>query len=143
VAYHGPHRKDVPYAFHAEVVDLAARCDVLLSACPATPATRGLIDARVLAALGPQGYLVNVARGAIVDETALIAALESGGIAGAALDVFVDEPRVPEALRRSPRVVLTPHVASATVQTRIGMADLVLANLDAFLAQRTLPSAVA
>ena len=142
IAYTGPHRKAVSYEFHADIVEFARRTDVLVLACPATSATRRLIDARVLDALGPRAYLVNVARGAVVDEPALIAALQSGRLCGAALDVFEDEPRVPHALRTSEKVVLTPHVASATVETRTAMADLVLANLDAFLGSRALPSAV-
>jgi len=143
VAYSGPHRKDVPYEFHPQPITLARSCDVLVVSCPATPATFRLVDGRILDALGPQGYLINVARGSIVDESALIAALAAGRIAGAALDVFEREPTVPEALRRSSRVVLTPHLASATVETRTAMADLVLANLDAYLDSRPLPSAVA
>lgn len=141
VAWTGPNAKDVPWPRHAGVLELAAGCDVLVLACPANESTRGLVTASVLDALGPAGYLVNVARGSVVDETALGAALEAGRIAGAALDVFADEPHVPQSLRDSPRTVLTPHVASATVETRIGMADLVLANLDACLAGRPAPSA--
>ncbi|MCC7463395.1 MAG: 2-hydroxyacid dehydrogenase [Gammaproteobacteria bacterium] len=142
VAYTGPRRKAVPFAFHASAEQLARHSDVLVVACPANAATRHLIGPAVLAALGPAGYLVNVARGAVVDETALVAALADGRIAGAALDVFEDEPRVPAGLRSSPRVVLTPHVGSATVETRQRMAELVLANLDAFLAGEPLPSAI-
>lgn len=142
VAYSGPRPKDVPHRFHAEVTALAEASDVLILACPATAATRHLVDAGVLAALGADGYLVNVARGSVVDEAALIEALARGRIAGAALDVFADEPNVPDALRGSPRTLLTPHIASATVETRTRMADLVLANLDAFLAGAPLPSPV-
>ncbi len=136
VAYTGPHRKDVPYEFHAEPRALAQRCDVLLLSCPATPATHHLIDGAVLEALGPNGYLVNVARGAIVDEPALIAALQSGRIAGAALDVYANEPHVPESLRACANVVLTPHMASATLETRTAMADRILADLDEFARSR-------
>lgn len=143
IAYTGTAPKPVPYAFHPDAAALAAASDILVVACAANAATRHLIDARVIAALGPQAYLVNVARGSIVDETALIAALEADELAGAALDVFEDEPRVPDRLRACERVVLTPHIASATVQTRTAMADCVLANLDAFLAGNNLPSAVA
>lgn len=142
VAYTGPRRKPAPYAFVADLVELANASDVLVLACPATAATRHIVDARVLEALGPSGYLVNIARGAVVDESALIAALQTGALAGAALDVFDNEPHVPEALRASPRVVLTPHIASATVETRTHMANIVLANLDAFLAGQALPTAV-
>jgi hydroxypyruvate reductase len=90
-----------------------------------------LINAEVLTALGNKGYLINVARGSVVDESALIEALRNGVIAGAALDVFEDEPNVPEALRTMGNVVLTPHVASATWQTRRAMADLAFGNLQA------------
>ncbi|MFO1402658.1 MAG: 2-hydroxyacid dehydrogenase [Steroidobacteraceae bacterium] len=142
VAYHGPRRKPVELAFHAELADLARASDVLVVCCPANAATRGLVDARVLEALGAEGYLVNVARGAVVDEPALIAALEAGRLAGAALDVFADEPRVPDALRASERVVLAPHIGSATVETRARMAEVVLENVAAFLKGARLPNAV-
>ena len=131
VAYSQPAPKAVPYPYFARPAALAAASDVLIVACPANAATRHLVDAEVLRSLGPQGYLVNVARGAIVDEAALLAALARGEVAGAALDVFENEPHVPEALRSSQRVLLTPHVASATIETRTAMADLVLRNLDA------------
>jgi lactate dehydrogenase-like 2-hydroxyacid dehydrogenase len=143
VAYTGPARKDVPYAFHADPLSLARESDVLVLACPANAATRHLAGPALLDALGPEGWLVNVSRGAVVDEAALIAALDAGRIAGAALDVFEDEPRVPAALRASGKVVLTPHMASATRETRQAMADLVLANLDAVMAGTAPPTAVA
>jgi lactate dehydrogenase-like 2-hydroxyacid dehydrogenase len=120
----------VPHAYHDNVLSLAQASDVLVIACPATPATMGSVDAAVLAALGPEGYLVNVSRGSIVDEAALIEALDTGRLGGAGLDVFVDEPHVPAALCASPRTLLTPHMASATVETRRRMADMVLAGLD-------------
>ncbi|MEJ1963351.1 MAG: 2-hydroxyacid dehydrogenase [Gammaproteobacteria bacterium] len=142
VAYTGPRQKPVPYEFHPDVVTLAKASDVLVLACPANASTRHLIDAAVLDALGADGYLINVARGAVVDETALIAALEEGRLAGAALDVFENEPHVPEALRASSKVVLTPHVASATVETRVQMADLILENLDALIHGTPPPTAV-
>ena len=95
-------------------------------------ATRYLIDRAVLEALGPEGFLVNVARGSVVDEAALVEALQAGRLAGAGLDVFADEPRVPEALRGLDNVVLTPHIASATRETRQAMADRVIDNLEGF-----------
>lgn len=140
VAYSGPREKAVPYAYHPDVHALARAVDVLVLACPANAATFRLVDAGVLEALGPAGYLVNVARGSVVDERALVAALEAGTIAGAALDVFEDEPHVPPGLRGRENTVLTPHVASATVETRTRMADIVLANLDAFLVGQPLPA---
>jgi lactate dehydrogenase-like 2-hydroxyacid dehydrogenase len=142
VAYTNLERKPCAYEFHEDVISLARASDVLIIASSANASTHHLIDASVLQALGPRGYLVNVARGSIVDEAALVAALESGALAGAALDVFADEPNVPAALRAHPSVVLTPHIASATVETRMLMADAVLANLDAFLAGQALPGAV-
>jgi lactate dehydrogenase-like 2-hydroxyacid dehydrogenase len=142
VAYTGPHRKAVPYTFHETLLSLVEASDVLVLACSANASTRHLIDAKVLAALGPQKYLVNVARGSIVDEVALIDALEVGTLAGAALDVFEDEPNVPATLRANPRTVLTPHIASATVEARARMANMILANLDAYLAGQSLPTAV-
>jgi len=126
--------KKGPRQAFAGPVELAEWADVLVVACAANAETAGLVDARVLAALGRDGCLVNVSRGAVVDEAALIAALEAGTIAGAALDVYADEPQVPEALRQADNTVLTPHVASATVECRAAMADLVLANVDAQLA---------
>ena len=143
IAYAGPRRKPVPYRYEPDVLTLARESDVLLIACPANAATAGLIDAAVLDALGPKGWLINVSRGAIVHEEALALALASGRIAGAGLDVFADEPRVPLALRESPSVVLTPHMASGTHETREAMADLVLANIDAVLGGREPPTAVA
>lgn len=121
---------------------LAAQVDFLIAITPGGAATRKLIDAKVLKALGPQGYLINVARGSVVDEQALIEALQDGGIAGAALDVFENEPDVPQALRSLDNVVLTPHTASATAQTRQAMANLVLDNLRAHFAGQPLPTPV-
>jgi len=131
VAYTNPRPKEVSYTYHPDALSLARHSEVLILTCPATPATRHLANAAVIEALGPQGYLINVARGSIVDETALIAALCGGRLGGAALDVYEDEPNVPQALRQCPRVVLTPHMASATLETRMRMADLVLMHLDA------------
>jgi lactate dehydrogenase-like 2-hydroxyacid dehydrogenase len=130
VAYAGPTPKAVPYPYFEQVLDLAMASDVLVVACPANTTTHHLVSAAVLKALGPNGYLVNVSRGAIVDEAALIEVLARGELAGAALDVFENEPHVPAALRSSARTLLTPHVASATVETRIAMADVILQGLD-------------
>ncbi len=132
----------LPFAFHATPRELAAASDFLVVITPGGAATRKLIDAEVLRALGPEGYLINVARGSVVDETALIEALRSGGIAGAGLDVFENEPQVPEALRTLDNVVVVPHIGSATVQTRHAMAARALANLQAHFARQPLPSAV-
>jgi lactate dehydrogenase-like 2-hydroxyacid dehydrogenase len=130
IAWHGPRAKpDVPYRFVPSLVDLAKESDFLVLSCPGGAATRNLVDRRVLDALGPEGILVNVSRGSVVDEAALVAALAEGRLGGAALDVFVDEPRVPPALFAMDNVVLQPHVASATVETRGAMGDLVINNL--------------
>jgi lactate dehydrogenase-like 2-hydroxyacid dehydrogenase len=127
-------REGIPYAYVADVVQLAEKVDFLVVITPGGAGTRNLINAQVLKALGPQGYLINVARGSVVEEAALIEALQNKTIAGAALDVYVDEPRVHEALRALSNVVLTPHMASGTTETRKAMSDLCLANLQAHLA---------
>jgi lactate dehydrogenase-like 2-hydroxyacid dehydrogenase len=132
----------LPYEFVADVVALAAQSDVLVVITPGGAGTRHLINAPVLAALGPRGILVNVARGSVVDEAALIDALEAGTLGGAALDVFEAEPNVPERLRALPQVVLAPHIGSATGQTRQAMADLALANLVARFTGAPLPTPV-
>ena len=130
IAWHGPRAKpDVPWRFVPSLVELAKESDFLVLSCPGGAATRNLVDRSVLDALGPQGILVNVSRGSVVDEAALVAALADGRLGGAALDVFVDEPRVPPALFTMDNVVLQPHVASATVETRGAMGDLVINNL--------------
>ena len=130
------------YAFHATPRELAAVSDFLVVITPGGAATRKLIDSEVLRALGPDGYLINVARGSVVDEAALIAALQQGTIAGAGLDVFENEPQVPEALRALDNVVLVPHIGSATTQTRHAMAARAFANLQAHFAGTPLPSPV-
>ena len=123
----------LPHAYLPSAAALAAQSDYLVVITPGGAGTRHLIDASVLKALGPQGCLVNVARGSVVDEAALIEALRAGTIAGAALDVFEAEPSVPQALREMDNVVLVPHIGSATAQTRQAMADLAFANLHARL----------
>jgi len=122
---------DLPYRSYPTLLDLAAASDMLLVACEGGAATRGLVGADVLQALGPQGFLINTARGPIVDQPALVAALRDGRIAGAALDVFDGEPQVPAELMAMENVVLTPHIASSTHETRRAMADLVYDNLRA------------
>lgn len=130
VIYHGPReKKDVKYKFFPNLEDMAARAEILMVACPYSHATHHLINAKVLKALGRKGVLINIARGKIVDETALIDALESGILGGAGLDVFENEPDVPSALCRLDNVVLQPHVGSATHETRGAMAQLVVDNL--------------
>jgi hydroxypyruvate reductase len=123
-------KKDSSYKYFPDTVSLAKNVDFLIVITPGGAATKHLIDAHVLSALGKNGFLINVARGSVVDEAALVSALSDGVIAGAGLDVFADEPNVPEALRSMPNVVLTPHIASATVQTRQAMADLAFTNMQ-------------
>ncbi|MET0292845.1 MAG: 2-hydroxyacid dehydrogenase [Steroidobacteraceae bacterium] len=141
VSYTGPKPKTVPFNYQPDLLQLARDSEVLVVACPATSETRKLIGDAVFEALGKDGYLVNVSRGSVVDEPALVAALRDGRIAGAALDVFENEPEVPAGLRTGDRTVLTPHIASATVETRVRMADMVLANLDAWRSGKPLPTA--
>jgi lactate dehydrogenase-like 2-hydroxyacid dehydrogenase len=116
--------------------------DFLVVITPGGAGTKHLINAEVLKALGPEGYLINVARGSVVDEAALVDALQRGVIAGAGLDVFEKEPQVPDALKALDNVVLTPHMASGTWQTRKAMADLAVANLSAHFAGQPLLSPV-
>ena len=126
-----------------DVLELVSRVDVVTLHCPLTPETRHLVNAAVLDAMKPTSVLVNTARGAVVDESALVAALEQGSIAGAALDVFEHEPAVSAELLAMENVVLTPHVASATRETRLAMGMLVVSALRAVLLEaRTPPNAV-
>ena len=131
-------RADLPYRYSPDATTLASEVDFLVAITPGGDATRGLISAQVLQALGPEGFFVNVARGSVADQPALIAALRDGTIAGAALDVFVDEPNVPAELMAMDNVVLSPHMASGTRQTREAMGQLMLDNLAAHFAGRTL-----
>ena len=143
IAYHTRSPKaGVPYAYHADLLSLARDSDFLVLITPGGAGTRHLVNAQVLQALGPKGILVNVARGSVVDEAALIEALEGGVIGGAALDVFEDEPRVPQRLMDLPQVVLVPHIGSATGQTRQAMADLAFGNVREHFAGRPVPTPV-
>ena len=143
LSYHSRHQvPDTPYTYAESPEALAETVDVLVVATSGGPATAGLVSADVLTALGPTGYLVNIARGSVVDEPALVAALTNGTIAGAALDVFVDEPNVPETLLGMDTIVLLPHIASATVETREAMGDLAFRNLRQFMTDGTLVTPV-
>lgn len=124
----------VTYGFEPSIEELARWADFLVLATSGGPSTRHLVSAKVLEALGPEGYLINIARGTVVDEAALIDALANKRIAGAGLDVFENEPHVPEALFKLDNVVLLPHVASGTRETRQAMANLVFDNLGSFFA---------
>jgi lactate dehydrogenase-like 2-hydroxyacid dehydrogenase len=144
IHYHN--RRERPgseYTYHSSVRSLAEAVDVLVVAAAGGPGTVGLVGAGELAALGPDGHLVNVSRGSVVDEQALVAALLDGTIAGAGLDVFEDEPRVPEALLALDQVVVLPHVGSGTHETRADMAELTLANLRRYLQDGTLVTPIA
>ena len=132
VAYTGRKPQSVAYRFFPDLKSLAADSDFLVVACPGGAATRHLVNAEVLAALGKKGTVVNIARGSIIDEPALVKALQDGTIKGAGLDVFADEPHVPAPLLGMDQVVLLPHVGSATHETRKAMGDLCKANLDAW-----------
>ena len=132
IAYHDiKPMGDLAYRSYPSLLDLAEASDMLLIACEGGLATRGLIDGAVLNALGPAGFLINAARGTIIDQAAMVAALREGRIAGAALDVFDGEPNVPAELMAMENVVLTPHIASSTHETRRAMGDLVYDNLRA------------
>jgi len=144
IAYHGRTRQEgVPYAYYPTVRDLAEASDVLIVITPGGASTRHLIDAEVLKALGSNGVLINVARGSVVDEQALIEALRTGTILSAGLDVFEDEPRVPQELIDMDHVVLLPHIASASVHTRKAMGQLVVDNLISWFSGKGPLTAVA
>ncbi|MBU2118113.1 MAG: 2-hydroxyacid dehydrogenase, partial [Alphaproteobacteria bacterium] len=132
-AWWGPRPKDAPWPRAESLIDLARTSDVLVVACRADETNRGLISAEVLQALGPDGLLVNVSRGQVVDEDALIAALKSGRLGGAALDVFGTEPTDAARWAELPNTVLTPHTGGATTQAVQAMLGLLLQNLDAVL----------
>ncbi|MDS1141284.1 2-hydroxyacid dehydrogenase [Pusillimonas sp. SM2304] len=133
IRYHNRRaRSDVPYGYEASLTDLASWADFLIIATVGGDATRRLINAEVLKALGPDGAIINIARGSVIDEAALVSALASGELGGAGLDVYEAEPTVPDALKTMDNVVIVPHIASATNETRKAMADLVLDNVDAF-----------
>jgi len=139
LAYQGPNRKaDLSWPYYADPLELAKNSDILIVACPGGDSTKGLVSRAVIEAIGPKGTLVNIARGTVVDEPALLEALQGGKLGTAGLDVFADEPRVPEAFFALENVVLQPHVASATHQTRKAMGQLVIDNLAAHFAGKPL-----
>ena len=139
VVYFGRRRQpDVTYPFFDDLEAMARASDYLMLTAPGGEATRHLVDAAVIEALGPKGALINIARGSVVDEAAMVAALREGRLGGAGLDVYEDEPRVPEALMTLDNVVLLPHLASATEATRLAMGRLMIANLKAHFAGQPL-----
>ncbi|MEO8039252.1 MAG: 2-hydroxyacid dehydrogenase [Betaproteobacteria bacterium] len=139
VAYHSRNRQaDVAYEYFARPIELARSVKVLVVACPGGKETENIVSGEVIAALGADRFLINVSRGSTVDEPALLDALENGRLAGAGLDVFVAEPKVPEAFFKLDNVVLQPHVSSGTHETRAGMGQLVVDNLAAYFAGKPL-----
>jgi len=132
VGYFGRSKKDVDYRFFDQLSALAEWSDILVLACPGGAATNGIVDQLVLDALGKDGVIINIARGSVIDEPALIGALQRRSIAGAGLDVFEGEPNIDPAFSKLDNVVLYPHLASGTVETRDAMAQLVVDNLNAW-----------
>jgi lactate dehydrogenase-like 2-hydroxyacid dehydrogenase len=143
LAYHGPRAKSaLRYVYYEKLIELAHWSDCLIVACPGGVETAGLISREVMLAMGPKSYLINISRGSVVDQQALIELLQSHALAGAGLDVFADEPHVPQALLEMPHVVLSPHVASASQETRAAMGQLTLDNVSAFVSGKPLLTAV-
>lgn len=131
-------RSDTNYRFYADLATMAKEVDYLLITASASPATQHIVNESILEALGPDGFLINVSRGSLVDEAALITALQQGTIKAAGLDVFENEPSIPDVLLKMKNVVLQPHHASGTLETRRAMGQVVLDNLKAFLNGRPL-----
>lgn len=142
LAYYGRSDQHIDYRYESDLVQLARASDILIVAAPGGPETNKLINATVLDALGPQGYLVNIARGSLVDEAALITALEQQRLGGAALDVFEQEPHANARLAALGNVLLAPHLGSATTETRQAMMDLVLENLRCHFSGAPLPTPI-
>jgi lactate dehydrogenase-like 2-hydroxyacid dehydrogenase len=139
VIYHGPRRKDdAPYEYVDDLIGLAQQSDYLMVACKGGPDTRHLVSAAVIDALGPKGTLINVARGSVVDEPALIAALAEGRLGHAALDVFESEPVPSPEVLKLPNVIVQPHHGSATLETRTAIGQLMIDNLSAYFAGKPL-----
>ncbi len=144
VGYHNRNRRDdVPYTYYPSVLELAKNSDILMIAAPGGKETRHIVTAEVLDALGPKGYLINVGRGSIVDQEALIEALHAKRIAGAALDVVDGEPEMPPRLVNAPNVIITPHIAGGSVESRLAVIEAVTANLKAGLAGREVKNRIA
>src|SRR6195952_4850210 len=139
VAYYSRSRHDVPYPYMPSLEALVEWCDVLMIAVRAGADTQHAVDAAMLRKLGPNGYLVNISRGSVIDQDALVAALADKTIAGAGLDVYAKEPHAPDALTAFPNVVLAPHLGGHTLESHAAMQTCVMANLDAFFAGRTMP----
>lgn len=132
IMYHGRRKQDVPFTYFASLKEMATACDTLINITPGGEHTFHMIDREVMDAIGADGNLINVGRGSTVDEAAMIKALQEGTLGGAGLDVFENEPHIPQALRDLPNTVLLPHVGSATIETRQAMGDLAVDNLIAW-----------
>ena len=139
VGYFSRSRHDVPYRYFPTLGELAEWCSVLVIAVRAGEDTHHAVDAGILKKLGKDGYVVNISRGSVIDQPALIAALTEGTIAGAGLDVYAREPHAPDALTALPNVVLSPHIGGHTLESHVAMQDCVIANLEAYFAGETLP----
>jgi len=142
VGYFSRSRHGVPYRYFPTLEALADWCSVLMVAVRASEETNHLVNADILKRLGADGYIVNISRGSVIDEDALVAALTDGTIAGAGLDVYAREPHAPDALTALPNVVLSPHIGGHTLDSHVAMQNCVLANLTAFFAGKPLPHAV-
>jgi len=143
IAYHNRRENpEVPYRYYPDLLTMAKDSDYLIVICPATEETRKMVNRGVIDALGPEGTLINIARGTIVDEDALVEALQEGRLGAFASDVFANEPHVPEVLFEMSNVILIPHLGSATVETRRAMGELVLKNLELFFAGKPLKTPV-
>jgi hydroxypyruvate reductase len=139
VAYYSRSRHDVPWRYVASLDVLVEWCSVLMIAVRAGPDTQHVVNADMLRKLGQDGYIVNISRGSVIDQQALVAALANNTIAGAGLDVYEMEPHPPDALTKFPNVVLTPHIGGHTIESHHAMQDCVMANLDAFFAGKPMP----
>ena len=142
VGYFSRSRHDVPYQYFPSLEALAEWCSVLMIAVRAGSDTHHVVNADILKRLGADGYVVNIARGSVIDQDALVKALEDNTIAGAGLDVYAEEPHAPDALTAFPNVVLTPHIGGHTLESHVGMQDCVIANLETFFAGRPLAYAI-
>jgi lactate dehydrogenase-like 2-hydroxyacid dehydrogenase len=142
VGYFSRSKHDVPYRYFSTLDALAEWCSVLMVAVRAGADTNHAVDANILQKLGKDGYVVNISRGSVIDQPALIAALTDQTIAGAGLDVYEKEPHAPDALTALPNVVLSPHIGGHTLESHVAMQDCVMANLDAYFAGKPLPYAV-
>lgn len=138
VAYFSRSKHDLPYQYLPNLEALAEWCSVLMIAVRAGADTHRAVDAKILRKLGKDGYIVNISRGSVIDEKALVAALADEKIAGAALDVYEEEPHAPDALTTFPNVVLTPHVGGHTIESHVAMQNCVIANLEAYFAGKQL-----